>query len=943
MRTLWTIARREVRGYFDHATAYILVIAFLAISLFLAFRNLYGSGLADLRSFFSLLPWYFAVFVPAVTMRSLAEERGRGTLEWLMAHPMTEVQLVGGKFLGNWLFALITLAGTLPTAAGVLLVSEADPGIMVAQYVGAALLAAQMVALGLFTSSLSRNQITAFIFGVGLSLVLILAGLGITLVGLPPSVGRIVAQLAIIPHFENVARGAVDLRDVLYFLSTAFLFLALAYFMILRERLSGTGPAYRRLQLGTVALAAAVVVLNLLGGRIHGRLDLTRADLYTLSRGTRDLLADLDDVVTVKLFVSRELPPEITMTLRDVRDLLADYRRLSDGRIRVQELHPDEDEDAADEASSLGIQAIQFNVLREDEFQVRRGWLGLAVLYADQRHVIPFIPRTDDLEYRLTSAIARMTADEKPRVAFLTGFGARSSYQIQGLSEALGDRYEIRGVNLEQDTVPELSPDSFAVVVVAGPDRPLSPGAVEAVESYLDAGGAALLLLDPNRLDPQAPFLRTVPTGLEDLVEARGVTLAEGVVYDLRSNQPISVGQRSIFSLIRAYPFWPIALPAANHPTTRELESLLLGWASPLEIVDTARVVPLWTTTPYGGRRPGGTPVTPDVEFPTAPEDLSTEILAVAVQPPVTPEEGGGEVAEEGEPEAAPTEVAAAPGAGNGAAGANEAQEREEAGADTAASRTDTAAGAADTAVAGESGASRPVHTTAPGRLVVVGDVNFLDDQFVRGNPQNLVFFANALDWLAQDEALIEIRSKDRTPPPLLFTSDLQKMALRWGNLLGVPLLFVLVGSTWWGCGWAARGPLGCSPGSCWSSRPCPPRCSRPWCRSPTPSRPPGRWPRSWARAWGWPPVSSWTATPCGWWNGPPGWACRTDRSCSWSSTARAGPAWRPTPGSWRRSAGPRGPSRSRPAWAPTSAPGSGRPGTGPTGRSARPTWARGS
>jgi len=77
---------------------------------------------------------------------------------------------------------------------------------------------------------------------------------------------------------------------------------------------------------------------------------------------------------------------------------------------------------------------------------------------------------------------------------------------------------------------------------------------------------------------------------------------------------------------------------------------------------------------------------------------------------------------------------------------------------------------------------------------VVVGDVNFLDDQFVRGNPQNLVFFANALDWLAQDEALIEIRSKDRTPPPLLFTSDFQKMALRWGNLLGMPLLFVLVG-----------------------------------------------------------------------------------------------------------------------------------------------------
>ena len=80
------------------------------------------------------------------------------------------------------------------------------------------------------------------------------------------------------------------------------------------------------------------------------------------------------------------------------------------------------------------------------------------------------------------------------------------------------------------------------------------------------------------------------------------------------------------------------------------------------------------------------------------------------------------------------------------------------------------------------------------GRLVVVGDVNFVDQQFVQGNPQNLIFLANSLDWLAQDERLIQIRSKDRTPPPLIFTSDFLQTGFRWGNLVGVPLVFVLIG-----------------------------------------------------------------------------------------------------------------------------------------------------
>src|SRR5690606_7892085 len=202
MSRIAILARREFRGYFDHPTAYILVVAFLALTLFLAFRSLYAASVATMRGMFSLLPWLLVIFVPAITMRSFAEEKRSGTLEWLVAQPVTELDIVVGKFLGNWLFALTALAGTLPATIGVWLVSDADPGIMVAQYIGAGLLTGQLVAIGLFASSATRNQITAFILALAIKFALVLVGLPVVTLGLPPLLAEAAQRLSLLDHFE---------------------------------------------------------------------------------------------------------------------------------------------------------------------------------------------------------------------------------------------------------------------------------------------------------------------------------------------------------------------------------------------------------------------------------------------------------------------------------------------------------------------------------------------------------------------------------------------------------------------------------------------------------------------------------------------------------------------------------------------------------------------
>ena len=734
LRQALLVARRELRGFFDHPTAYVLAVAFLGLALYLSFRQVFAMQRATLRPFFDLLPWLLVVFIPAIAMRTLAEERRSRTLEWLIAQPLGETEVVLGKFVGSWVFVLITLAGTLPMAVGILLASDADAGIVFAQYVGAALLTAQMIAIGIWASAITRNQITAFILGAFTCFLLVLIGSPAVQMGLPRVIGGWLLQLSVISHFENVARGVIDLRDLLYFASTCGLFLLLAVAALGRERLSRGGESFRRLRIGTAVIAAGVLVLNLLGGHVRGRLDLTGDRLFTLSDGSREILGDLDDIVNLTLFLSDDLPQEIQVIERDVRDLVADMEGASDGMLAVREINPDDGDEEAADASSMGISPIEFNVIGDDEFQVKRGYFGLALTYADEQEIIPVIDRADDLEFRLVSAIASMTTENKPRLAFMRGFDAKEQFHYRSFREALADRYEITGVDIENDSTGAFGTDSVDVLVVAAPAAPVTPAVADAIDDFLNAGGAALFLVERHALNPQAPTLMPVITGLEDLLAARGVKSSGEVVLDAASASRMQIPQ-GMFRILRAYPLWPIAVRGENHAINRDLANVSFQWASPISWQEgDAAVTPLWTTTESGAANPAGSPFQPGMEAAAGPGRPGVHTYAVAVDPSLA-----GDGGEDGE--------------------------------------------------GAEAGTERP-----SGRFVVVGDADFLEDNFVQQNPQNLAFAANAVDWLAQDESLIAIRSKDRMPPALVFESDSGRGVLKWTSLIGVPALFILVG-----------------------------------------------------------------------------------------------------------------------------------------------------
>ena len=632
MSRAWTIARRELRALLDHPTGYILLIVFLAVNNFLFFRQVFLVGAATLRPMLDLLPWVLLFLVPAVTMRLLSEDVRSGTIEVVLAQPITELELVLGKYLGALLFLWIALALTLAIPAGLALGADLPAGVVLAQYVGAMLLVAGMTAVGTWTSSLTRNQVTAFILGVAVMFVLVLVGLDPLIVGLPPVLGSIAARLGVLSHFMGIARGVIDLRDAVYFVSLAALFLVLAYAVVLGRRLPAGSRPTRRLQLGTGTLVAAAVVVNLAGGSLGGRLDLTPGNAYTLSPSTRTLVGGLDDLVTIKLFVSRELPTEISLLGRDVEDLLRDLRAAGGGNVRVVRLDPARDSAALNEARTLGIPPVQFNVIGEAQLQIREGYMGLAVLYADAQETIPVIQRTDDLEYRLVAAIRTMTRPTKPVVGFVAD--PMDEYVRQRtwrtLQDELRRQYEVRAVSLADDSAPGAD---VQVLVLAGAPDSLDPGQRARLEAFFARGGGALVMAGGMTIDPQQPyFAMPRPVAWNAVLEPFGVAVRSDLVYDLMANESVSLPTQ-FGRLLTAYPLWLRAASTGASVINENLPSAFLPWTSSLDTAGArpGTVTPLLVSSQAAGVSATQTLLDPQQQFPA--DSLAPRLLGVVVNP----------------------------------------------------------------------------------------------------------------------------------------------------------------------------------------------------------------------------------------------------------------------------------------------------------------------
>ncbi len=224
MKKIWIITRRELNSFFDSLMAYIMIVAFLGFSGF--FTWLYGSDVffvnqASLQSFFSVAYWTLFFFIPALTMGLLAEENKTGTIEMILTKPISDWQVVVGKFFATLLLILISLALTLIYYITISQLGPIDHGAVISGYFGLLLMSAAYISIGIFTSAITNNQIISFLLALIIGIFFHIL-FGIMAGNLTGTLGGVFNYLSLNTHFESISRGVIDSKDIIYFLSVIF-------------------------------------------------------------------------------------------------------------------------------------------------------------------------------------------------------------------------------------------------------------------------------------------------------------------------------------------------------------------------------------------------------------------------------------------------------------------------------------------------------------------------------------------------------------------------------------------------------------------------------------------------------------------------------------------------------------------------------------------------
>ena len=565
MKNTIAVFKREFRAYFESPVAYVFLTAFLVLAGFLTFgvAMFYERRQADLTPFFFWHPWVYLLLVPAATMGLWADERRNGTAELLLTLPVTIFEVLVGKFLAAWSFVGIGLALTFPVALTAGYLGSPDWGAVFCGYLGSLLLAGAAVAIGVFASTLSRSSVVGFVVSLALVFLLLIIGFdpvigAVASWGVPTAITDAVASCSLLSHFESMRKGVVDFADVGYYFAMVVFMIAAAKTVTDGRRGASKGVAGLVL-VGAIAASSVVILANL-----PLRCDMTAEKLYTLSKGSKAVLAQLTEDVTFKYYVSSssaEMPMVLKTYAQQVGNLLKEYERAGGGRLVVETYDPKPDSDAEEWAQRYGVEPQTGG----NPFGAGI-YFGIVAVCGDREETLGVLsPRTEStLEYDLTRLVTRVAWPERPVVGVMTSLpdvvGGRANPMMMQMGQRppqgwaafaeLAKDYEVREIAPDAESIDE---DVKTLVMVHA--KNLSDKTLYAIDQFVLRGGKLVACVDPLSIkDMQSsrqnanPMMGQMggdgPSTLGKLFDAWGVKFEEGkIACDLEAATKLSNGQ----------------------------------------------------------------------------------------------------------------------------------------------------------------------------------------------------------------------------------------------------------------------------------------------------------------------------------------------------------------------------------------------------------------
>jgi ABC-2 type transport system permease protein len=625
---------KEIRSFFSSLIGYVVISAFLLmLGLFLwVFPgpwNILSSGAASMDSFFTLAPWILLFLVPAITMRSFAEERRSGTLELLLTRPLLESEIIQAKFYGA--ISLIAMS-LLPTLGFVAVIGELgqpqwnlDLGGIWGSYLGLFLLASSMAAIGVFASASTKQPLVAFLFTMVLSTI---GYIGFTALGdfaLLGSWDYLFENLGFEAHYRSLSRGLIDSRDVAYFLFIDVLFLQLARFVLAVER----GRLGRELTKFSLVIATAVVVL-IAAHILSVSVDLTAEKRHTLTEGSTALLEGLEEngsEAVITCYLKGDYPASWRRLEIAIQEKLEDFSAASGGHLRFQFVDVYESGDRQtigqnqERLLELGMSFTRIGYESGGGKTFQNVWPTALVSCNGKEVPIQFFmsdsPQPTDamiqgsinsVEYQISSALNRALTIEKKQIVFIEGHGELPEEEVADFVLSLEEDYGVTRVRLEGklNTLGEkiegmrYRVNRFDLAIIAKPDSAFSDKDRLILDQFLMAGGRILWMVDPvladlDSLRSSSTTMATVnDLGVYGQLLDYGVRLNKSLVIDPQC-APITFdagpqGNQRNMQMFSWY-FAPLAISQTDtevsHPITTNLDPIRLDFVSSIDTVET--------------------------------------------------------------------------------------------------------------------------------------------------------------------------------------------------------------------------------------------------------------------------------------------------------------------------------------------------------------------
>ena len=569
MKNIKAIFKREFKSYFDSPVAYVFLTAFLVLIGFMTFgvAMFYERRQADLTPFFFWHPWVYLLLIPAATMGSWADERRNGTAELLLTLPITVTEALIGKFLAAWAFVGIGLALTFPVAVTAGYLGSPDWGVVLCGYIGSIMMAGAAAAIGVFASTLSRSSVIGFVVSLALVFVLMIVGFdpvttAVANWGVPSAIVNGIASCSLLTHFEALRRGVVDFADLGFYVGMIVFMLAAAKTVTDGRRGASKGAV------GLVVLAAIVVAADVILANLPLRADLTAERFYTLSDGSKAVLAKLEEDVTLKYYVSSsaaDMPMQLKTYATRVQNLLKEYERAAGGHVILEAYDPKPDSDAEEWAQRYGIEPQTVNPFGSPIY------FGVVAVCGDNEQTLGTLsPRTEStLEYDVTRLVTRVAWPEKPVVGVMTSLADVMGGQMNPMMMQMGQRppegwaafaelgkdYEVKTIATD---VSEIDADVKTLVVLHAKD--LSDKALYAIDQFVLRGGKLIACCDPFSIkdmiasrQKQNPMMMQMgggqdgPSTLGKLFDAWGVKFDTAkITGDLEAATKLNNGQGGV-------------------------------------------------------------------------------------------------------------------------------------------------------------------------------------------------------------------------------------------------------------------------------------------------------------------------------------------------------------------------------------------------------------